>query len=214
VADVLAVDHVDDVLADVLGVIADALEGAHHPHDIERPTNGPRVLHHEGDALPLDGLVLLVDQAVLAGHPQRRLDIHARERIESRVHHVRHHAAEMLDLAVLVRGALHGGEARSDVPDLLGLIADALEVGDGLDDRHDHSQVPRRRRPRREDAAALIVDGHLHVVHLVVIGRHPLAEGAVAFDQRRDRLLQLLLDEASHAEHLAAYALEVLVEAT
>src|SRR6201993_2298490 len=54
VADVLAVDHVDDVLADVLGVIADALERTHHPHHIQRATDGARVLHHEGDALTLD----------------------------------------------------------------------------------------------------------------------------------------------------------------
>src|ERR1700676_1718293 len=51
VADVLAVHHVDDVLADVLGVIANALERAHHPHDIQRTTDGARVFHHEGDAL-------------------------------------------------------------------------------------------------------------------------------------------------------------------
>src|SRR5215469_10595015 len=42
VADILAVHHVDDVLADVFGVIADALERAHDPHDIERATNGAR----------------------------------------------------------------------------------------------------------------------------------------------------------------------------
>src|SRR5215468_5054153 len=43
VADVLAVDHVDDVFADVLGVIADTLERTHYPHDIERPPDRARV---------------------------------------------------------------------------------------------------------------------------------------------------------------------------
>src|SRR6516165_9731757 len=213
VADVLAVDHVDDVFADVLGVIADALERTHYPHDIERPADGARVLHHEGDALTLDGLVLFVDQPVLAGDPQRRLHIHAGKGVERRVHHVRHHAPEMLDLAVLVRRTLHGGEARGDVADFLGLIADALEVGDGLDDGDDDPQIAGGRCARGEDAAALIIDGDFHVVHLEVIHRDLLAEGAIAFDQRSNRLVQLLLDEAAHAEHFAANPLEVLVEA-
>src|SRR5689334_5647219 len=129
VAYVLAVDHVDDVLADVLGVVPDALESPYHPHHIECPADGARILHHEGDALTLDGLVLLVHQAILAGDTQCRLDVHARERVERCVHHVRDHAAEMLDLAVLVGRAFHGGEARSKVTDLLAFIADALEVG-------------------------------------------------------------------------------------
>src|ERR1700733_2843408 len=214
VADVLAVHHVDDVLADVLGVIADALERAHHPHDIERAADGARVLHHEGDALPLDRLVLLVHQAVLARDTQRRLDVHAREGIERVMHHLRHHPAEMLDLAVLVRGAFHGGQTRGDVTDLLALIANALEVGDGLDDGDDYPQIPGSRGARGENAAALLVNGDLHVVHLVIVLGNRLAERAVAFHQRGDRLVQLLLDEAAHTEHLAAYPFEVLVEAT
>src|ERR1700685_3454825 len=36
VAHILAVHQVNEVLANVLGMIADALERAHHPHDIER----------------------------------------------------------------------------------------------------------------------------------------------------------------------------------
>src|SRR5256884_970407 len=124
------------------------------------------------------------------------------------------HPPEMLDLAVLVGRALHGRKPRGDVADLLALIADALQIGYGLDDRHDHAQVTGRRGARREDTAAVLVDGDLHVVHLVVIEGDRLPERAVALYQRGDGLVQLLLDEAAHAEHLAAHALEVLVEAT
>ena len=52
-----------------------------------------RVFHHEGDALALDRLVLLVHHAVLARDVQRRLGIHAREGIQRIVHHLRDHAA-------------------------------------------------------------------------------------------------------------------------
>ena len=45
-----------------------------------------------------------------------------------------------------------------DIADLLALVADALQVGDGLDDGDDQAQVTGRRRARGEDAAALLVD--------------------------------------------------------
>ena len=50
-------------------------------------------------------------------------------------------------------------------------------------------------------------------VDLVVVARDLLAEPAVALDQRRDRLLELLLDEAAHLQHAVAHALQVFVEA-
>jgi hypothetical protein len=69
----------------------------------------------------------------------------------------------------LSAGALHAGEARGDVADLLALVADAFEVGDGLDDGDDDAQIARGRRARREDARALLVDRHFHAVDLEVV---------------------------------------------
>src|ERR1700692_3446494 len=54
VAAILAVNHIDHVLADILGWIADTLQRAHDPHDLERAPNGARVFHHEGDALTVN----------------------------------------------------------------------------------------------------------------------------------------------------------------
>src|SRR5579883_1042269 len=213
-ADVFAIHHIDDVLADVLRVIADALQRAHDPHYIQRTANGAWVFHHEGDALALDGLVLLIDQAILARDAQSRFRVHTRERIEGIMDHLGDDPAEVLDLAVLVGRALHGREPRGDIADLLALIADALEVGNRLDDGHDDAQIASRRRARRQYPAALLVYGHFHVVHLVVPERDRLAEGAVALGERRDGLLQLLLDEAAHREHFAANPLQVFVEAS
>ncbi len=139
--------------------------------------------------------------------------IHARERIERIVHHLRDLPAQVLDLAILVRRPLHGREPRGDVADFLALVADALEVGDGLDDGDDDAQIAGRGRAHRQDAAALLVDRHLHAVDLVVVGGDRFAEAAVALDQRGDGLVQLLLDEAAHLQHLVAHLLQVLVEA-
>ena len=93
VADVLAVDHVDDVLADVLGVVADALQRPRHPQHVERAADRARIFHHERDALALDRFVLLVDQPILLRDRHRAFRIEARERIERFVHHVARPAA-------------------------------------------------------------------------------------------------------------------------
>ena len=99
---VFAVHHVDDVFANVLRVITDALERAHHPHDVDRASDRARVFHHEGDRLALDRFVLFVDEAVFARDVQRGFGVHARERIERIVHHRLHHATKVLDLAIFV----------------------------------------------------------------------------------------------------------------
>ena len=98
-------------------------------------------------------------------------------------------------------------------PTFSDLVADALEVGDRLDDGDDDAQVGSGRLARRDDAPALLVDLDFHAVDLVVVPRHLLAELAVAVDQRDDRLLQLLLDEAAHLQHPRADPLQVFVEA-
>src|ERR1700719_1615643 len=64
VAHILAVHEVDQVFADVLGMIADPLQRTHHPHDVECAANRARILHHEGDVLAVDRLVFLIDRAV------------------------------------------------------------------------------------------------------------------------------------------------------
>ena len=68
-------------------------------------------------------------------------------------------------------------------------------------------------RARREDAAAVVVDRDFHRVDLLVAARDLLAEPAVALHERRDRLLELLLDEAAHLQHAGAHALQLLVVA-
>jgi hypothetical protein len=128
------------------------------------------------------------------------------------VHHLRDDATHVLDLAVLVLWPLHDGQARGDVADLLGLVADALEVGDGLDDGDDQPQVAGGRTAGGEDAAAFLVDRHFHAVDLQVVGGEGFSQRAVTFYQRGDRLGEDVLYEATHGEHARAHPLQILIE--
>ncbi len=106
--------------------------------------------------------------------------------------------SEIAQLAIVRRRALDAGEPRGQHTDLLGLVADALEIRDRLDDGDDEPEVAGRRRARREDAAALLVDADLHAVDLDVVLGDLQAELAVAFGQRFDGAIELLLDEPAH----------------
>src|SRR5688572_10392699 len=66
VAHVLAMHHEDYVFADILGVIADALQRTHDPHHVEGSPDIAWVFHHEGDALAMDGFVFRVHHAITA----------------------------------------------------------------------------------------------------------------------------------------------------
>jgi len=88
-AHILAVHHVDHVLADVLGMIADTLQSAHDPHDFEGPSYGAGVLHHERDALTVDRFVLFVHHPVFLSRSHRCLRVHAGKCVQRIVHHVR-----------------------------------------------------------------------------------------------------------------------------
>jgi hypothetical protein len=161
----------------------------------------------------MDGLVFLVDLAVATRHLEGLVGIEPRERVQGIVHHFGDETAEVAYLPVIVRRLLHGGEARGDVADLLDLVADALEISDGLDDRDHHAQVRGGRLPGGDDPAALLVDLDLHPVDPVVVARDLLAERAVAIDERRDGALELLLHEAAHLHGARSDPLHVLVEA-
>src|SRR5690606_25463535 len=76
--DVPALDHEDDILADILRVVADALQRPRRPHDVHGPLDAARILHHEGDALPGDGVVFLVRQLVFLHHGPGGLHVETR----------------------------------------------------------------------------------------------------------------------------------------
>src|SRR5690606_2465315 len=214
IAQILAVHHVDHVLADILRMIADALERARDPHRIHDPRDRARVLDHERDAPTRDRLVLLVDDIVGLHDRERRVRIATRERVERAAQHLLNVPREVAELAIVRRRTLDRREPRGQHADLLRLVADTLEIGDGLDHGDDQAQVARRRRARREDPAALLVDADLHAVDLVVVLGDLETELAIAFGERAHPASELLLDESAHRQHGVADALEILVEAT
>ena len=79
---VLTLDAVDDVVADMLAAITDALQRASGPQHLEHLRYGARIFHHVGHQLTNDGLILPINLVIIMVELDGRLNIHARKRIQ------------------------------------------------------------------------------------------------------------------------------------
>jgi hypothetical protein len=96
--------------------------------------------------------------------------------------------------------------------DLLGLVADALQVGDDLADSHDQAQVARRGLALDDDVVARAVDRDFVAVHAALVLDHLSDHRGIAAAERVDRGEDLRLDETSHLQHASARAAQVRFE--
>ena len=212
-AHVGSLDDVDHLLGDVLGVVADALDRLGHPDGFQRSRNGARILHHVGDQLAQHRAEFVVDRRVFLQHLGRAAHVQAREGVERLAQHLHRDLGGMADRREALRGmrALLV-DALGHARDLLGLVADALEVGDDLADRHDQAQVARRRLALDHDVVDGAVDRDLVAVDARVVFDHLRDERLVAGGEGLDRGEDLRLDQSAHLQHARARGVEVGLE--
>ena len=172
-----------------------------------------RVLDEVGREQALQRLVLAVDVLVAGGGADRRIDVEPGERVERVTEHRAHELAEVAEVLPVAR---HLVVARDQVDreasELLGLVADALEIGDDLDDGDDEAKVGGGRLAPGEHLGAVLVDLDLERVDLVIVLRDDGPEIGIGLEQRRQPAADLLLDEPAHLQHLVADLLELEVE--
>src|SRR5450432_3530569 len=142
VAHVLALDDVNDVLRDVLRVIADTLDRLGDEHDLERGGYRARVLHHVADQLPEDREKREIDRLVVADNLRCGRDIQTCKCVQGELEIVLgqfRRASDFVEANIRQPlGALH---LLCLVGDLLDLVRGALELVDDLDHRQHHPQV-------------------------------------------------------------------------
>ena len=103
-------------------------------------------------------------------------------------------------------------ERNDALADVLGVIADPLEVVADAHGADDLAQVDRHRLPPRDGEDGLLLDFALHRVDRGIGGDHPLAEFDVAIDQGADGIGDLPLREPAHLGDFAGDLLQIGVE--
>jgi hypothetical protein len=96
--------------------------------------------------------------------------------------------------------------------DLLGFVADAFQIGDGLHHGHDHAQVDRGRLAAGDHVVAGFVEFDLMAIDLAIVGDHLIDQADVARFQTVHGALQLLLDQPPICQHACAQAFEIGIE--
>ncbi len=96
--------------------------------------------------------------------------------------------------------------------DMLGVVADPLEVVADAHRADDLAQIDRHRLPPRNGQDRLFLDLMLHCVDGRIGGDHPLRHVHVAFHQRVDGVGDLPFRESAHLSDLAGDILQIAVE--
>ena len=209
---VLAVHGIDHVFADVLGVIANTLDGPYHPHDIQRAANGAWIFHHEGDALPMNRLVLLIDGAIATRHPKSEIGIEPREGIQRLAHHDGHQGTNMPQFPIAGTRPFGGGHVHGNRRHLLAFITDALQIGDGFEHRDQQPQVSGRWRARGQHPAAILIDGALHLIDSQLLLSHRDDSVRIAAINGGQSIVKLPFHQTTHLQHTGTNAFQIFVE--
>jgi hypothetical protein len=210
-----ALDDVDDLLGEVLRMIADAFDRLGDEHEVDRRRDRARVLHHVGDQLAHQTVELAVDLVVLLDDFERSFGVEACEGIQRLAQ--RRGGEAGLERDVADRQAHAAEHAAVDqslhrARDARRLVADALEVADRLADGDQQAEVARRRLPPRDDRRQVAIDLQFHAVHPLFLSDHLRRGLAAEMGQGVDRLCDLRLGEPAHLEHAGGDVAQLGVE--
>ena len=210
----MALDHVVHRFGDIGGVVADALDilGAEQIVDAQR--DGAGILHRIGEQLPEQRNIKRVDFLVALPDAQRIARVAVDEAVE---HHgqLRDHQRRQVAQAPH-QGALRVLAADRDnaLADVLGEVADALEVAGNAQHGDQRPQIERHRLAQRNRRHGLFLDLPQHAVDGSIERDNAARQADVVPRQRVDRVGDLLLRQAAHlGDHLRQLA-QVAVEDT
>jgi hypothetical protein len=118
----------------------------------------------------------------------------------------------MLDAADQLRRVKLAVERQHALADVLGEVADALEVVGDPQRAHDLPQIDRHGLPAGDGQHGLFLDFLLQRIDAGIGGDGPLREVGIAVGERVDRIRDLLLGKAAHFSNHAGELLQVDVE--
>ena len=140
--DVPRLDDEDDVLGDIGGVVADALEVAGDQNQVDGGLDRPRIAQHVGQQLAKNLILQRVEPVVLPQHRLRQTDVARDEGVERLAQHLERQLTHPRQIDQRLDRRMQEVALRR-LADVDGEVADALQVGVDLEGRHDRSQIDR-----------------------------------------------------------------------
>src|SRR6266478_6911551 len=208
VADVLALDEVDDVFGDGGGVVADALEVLGDEDEFEGGKYHAGIAHHVGKQFT-ENLVAVVVHLIVGGEDAlRELDVAADDRVEGVANHFFGELAHARQIDV----GLHAGvakDAHGTLGDVDGLIADALEIVVNAGNGQDEAEIGGHELVQGEQLNDAVVDFHLELVDGVFFVEDALGELLIGVQNGVNGLVHSAFGEATHPEQALFHFVQI-----
>jgi hypothetical protein len=211
VADVLALDNVDNVFGDVGGVVADALEVLGYQDQFEGWEDYAGVTHHVGQEFAEDLVTKVVDLVVHGQDFLGELDVAAHYGVQGVANHFFGDLAHAREIDV----RFHSGVAKDTnrgLRDVYGLIADALQVIVDPGDGQDEAEVYGHQLMQSEELDYAVVDFDLEFIDSVFFVENTFGQLLVGVEDGVDGLVDGALGEAAHPEQALFEFVQVFFE--
>src|SRR5437588_11574604 len=212
-ADVLALDEVDDVFGDVGGVVADALEVLGDEDQFERGKDHAGIAHHVGEQFT-ENLVAVVVHLIVGGQDTLgKVNVAADDGVEGMANHLFGELAHARQIDVRLHARV-AEDAQGSLGDVDSLIADALEIViDARDGQHE-AEIDGHELVQRKKLNDAIVDFHLEFVDGVFFLEDALGELFIAIQYRVNGLVNGALREAAHPQQALLQFVQIFFKVT
>src|SRR5258708_2816130 len=211
VADVLALDEVDDVLGDVGGVVADALEIFGDEDQFEGGKDDAGIAHHVAEQFT-ENLIAVVVHLIVGGEDSLgELHIAADDGVEGVANHLLGELAHAREIDV----GLHAGvakDAQGALGDVDSLIADALEIVVDAGDSQRESEVDGHELVQGKKLNDAIVDFHLELVDGVFFLEDAIGELFIGIQNGVNGLVNGAFRQAAHPEQPFFHLVDVFLK--
>jgi hypothetical protein len=199
VADVLALDDIDNVFGDVGGVVADAFEIFGDQDQFEGGKDDAGIAHHVGEEFAED-LIAVVIHLIIGGQDfLGEVNVAADYSVESVADHFFGELAHAREVDVGLDARM-AKDPRSGLGDVDGLVADALEVVVDAGDSEHEAEIDGHQLMKREELDDAVVNFDLQFVDGVFLIEDAPGELFISFEDGVDGLMDGTLAEAAHPE--------------
>src|SRR5256884_3934057 len=196
-ADILALDEIDDVLGDVGGVVTDALEVLGDEDQFESGKDDAGITHHVGEQFT-ENLVAVVVHLIVGGQDALgQFHVAADHGIESIANHLFGELAHARQIDVGLHARV-SEDAQGSLGDVDGLVADALEIVIDARDRQHEAEIDGHQLVQGKKLNDAIVDFQLQLVDGVFFLEDALGEPFIGFQNGVNGLVDSALREAAH----------------
>jgi hypothetical protein len=196
-ANVLALDDINDILGDIGGVVADPFEVLGNEDEFESRKNNAGIAHHVGEKFTKNLVAILIDLIVIGQNFLSEVDIAADNSVEGIADLFLDDLAHAWQIDIGFDPGM-AKDAQGTLGDVDGLIADAFEIIVDAGNGQDETEVCSHELMESEELHDTIVNFELQFIDGVFFIEHAFGELLVGIENGMNSLMNGAFGETAH----------------